>query len=157
MLLRKLTHSDVTPMIEIANYSIKNATKAQTLELIDKANTQFESGEGISWGMELDGKIIGSIGYYRGFANETGEIGYVMCEAFKRKGYMAEAATAVMNVGWNKLKLKRITAYTEIDNLASVLLLEKLGFRNTNQTFKHYTIFEMLRKDASKKDESSPV
>jgi ribosomal-protein-alanine N-acetyltransferase len=141
--LVQLNELHLDPMIEIAAFKMPDPTPDQAAEYIQKANADFEKGTGCTWGLEWEGELVGTIGFYRGFANQTGEIGYVMREDFKRKGFMAEAIETILNFGFKELELKKITAYTALDNTASVGLLEKLGFANTHFKFEKYTIFEI--------------
>lgn len=143
LILRNATCEDILPMIEIAGFKIQNPTEKDALDYIDRVEQDFRHHIGITWAMDLGGEMIGSIGYYRGFENRTGEIGYVMCEAHKRKGYMAEAIQAAVEFGFDQLQLKRITAFTEISNTASVNLLLKLGFSDTQKDHDKYRIFDI--------------
>lgn len=143
--LRQLTKEDVEAMVEIAAYKLPDPTPDQAEEYIIKANEDFENRTGYTWGLEHNKELVGTIGFYRGFANKTGEIGYVMREAHKRQGFMSEAILAILKYGFEILGLKKITAYTELSNTASVRLLEKLGFENTNFKFEKYNIFEIRK------------
>ncbi|MEZ4720978.1 MAG: GNAT family N-acetyltransferase [Flavobacteriales bacterium] len=141
--LRKITANDIIPMIEIAGFKIQNPTEKDALDYIERVDQDFRHHIGITWAMDFQGEMIGSIGYYRGFENRTGEIGYVMCESHKRRGFMSEAIVAAINFGFDELSLKRITAYTEISNKASVNLLLKLGFNDTKKDHDKYRIFDI--------------
>lgn len=142
MNLIQLNQNHLEPMIEISAFKMPDPTPNQALEYINKANADFEKGVGCTWGLEFKGELVGTIGFYRGFANQTGEIGYVMREDFKRQGFMTEAINTILDFGFNELGLKKITAYTALENTASVRLLEKTGFANTQFKFENYTIFE---------------
>lgn len=144
LLLREITVEDWKPMIEIAGFKIDQPTKEDAIKLIEQNHEIFEKRNGLTWGLDLNGEIIGTVGYYRGFERSTGEIGYVMCESYKRQGYMSEAISAAMQFGFETLQLKCITAYTKISKVPSVLLLEKLRFRDTQENFKEYRIFDIL-------------
>jgi ribosomal-protein-alanine N-acetyltransferase len=56
------------------------------------------------------------------------EVGYGIARASWGQGIGPEAVRAVVHYGFEHLKLNRIYAGTIADNLASVRLLEKLGF-----------------------------
>lgn len=84
------------------------------------------------WGIALPetNRIIGTICLWNLEAeNFRGEIGYELMPAFQGKGYMQEAVKAVVDYGFNTLKLHTITAWFHSDNMASQKLLEKLGFK----------------------------
>jgi [ribosomal protein S5]-alanine N-acetyltransferase len=57
------------------------------------------------------------------------ELGYILGRDHWRKGYVAEAATAVLDFAFRQLRARRIMADTDPDNDASIGLLEKLGFQ----------------------------
>lgn len=57
------------------------------------------------------------------------ELGYILGREHWRKGYLAEAATAVLDFAFRKLRARRIMADTDPDNKASIALLHKLGFQ----------------------------
>ncbi|HAW18568.1 MAG TPA: GNAT family N-acetyltransferase [Flavobacteriales bacterium] len=141
--LIQLLESHIFPMIEIASYKLGSATSEQALETIQKASAQFQEKIAITWGIEFNGEVIGSIGYYRGFENQCGEIGYVMRSNFKRRGYMIEATEAVIEFGFNELELKRIIAVTAIENFPSVKMLVRLGFIPTEEKIEVYSVFEL--------------
>lgn len=143
LILRQLNDNDVEPMVEISAFKLPDPTPDQAEEYIHKANADFIKGTSCIWGLESNGELIGTIGFYRGFTNKTGEIGYVMREDYKRQGFMSEAILAILEHGFRTLELKKITAYSDLSNTASVRLLEKLGFENTNFKFEKYNIFEI--------------
>lgn len=59
---------------------------------------------------------------------ERAEVGYSLHYNYFGKGMMNEALLKVMNYGFEVLKLKRIDAYTNKENLASIKLLERNNF-----------------------------
>ena len=111
-----------------------------------KINEDIQSGNSLHWGIELteNSVLIGTVGFYRGFMNKTGEIGYILNEAYRRKGYMVEAVTRVVEFGFTELRLDKIKAYTMEDNIASVQLLLKAGFTEVISDNKVYRLFLCL-------------
>ena len=71
---------------------------------------------------------MGTVGFYRGFTNKTGEIGYVLNEAFRGQGFMEEALKSAIYYGFSQLELETIIAYTDGDNHSSIRVLLKTGF-----------------------------
>jgi RimJ/RimL family protein N-acetyltransferase len=55
------------------------------------------------------------------------DIGFAFLPEFWNKGYALESATAVFSYGKDVLKLPRIVAITNKDNVTSGKLLERLG------------------------------
>ena len=98
-----------------------------------KIDHDYLAGSSIHWGI-ADAEtniIVGTCGYYRGFANESGELGYVLLPQFRSKGYMNVAMKSAIDFGLKNLELKRIWAATSPDNSAAIKLLEKLNFIKT--------------------------
>ncbi len=54
--------------------------------------------------------------------------GYWIGKEHRRRGYMSEAVSAILNFGFTDLELHRIQAYVDPENKSSRALLEKLGF-----------------------------
>jgi ribosomal-protein-alanine N-acetyltransferase len=121
-------------------------SKGKALEIIQRTAELYNQGETINWGMFLDSKLIGTIGYYRGFKNNIGEVGYVMHEDYHGKGYMSESIQKVLAYGFEDLDLKMIEAFTELSNEPSVRLLMKHGFVRSDRSLDEYTIFELYPK-----------
>lgn len=77
------------------------------------------------------GRIIGRCGIHNwNIDSERAEIGYVMHEeSFRKKGLMSEALIAIIEHGFEYLKLNRIDALVGVGNTASIRLLEKNNFK----------------------------
>lgn len=74
-------------------------------------------------------KQIGATGLKVDHDNNKAELGYWMSQEFWNKGYVTEAAKALVDFGFTQLKLKRIFA-THFDyNPASGRVLEKIGMQ----------------------------
>jgi ribosomal-protein-alanine N-acetyltransferase len=59
----------------------------------------------------------------------TAEIGYELHPSYQHKGIMQEALTTVLRYGFQVLQLKSITAFPSADNVPSIRLLERNGFK----------------------------
>lgn len=57
------------------------------------------------------------------------DIGFAFLPEFWSKGYASESASAVMSHARGALGLRRVLAITSQDNVASINVLRKLGFR----------------------------
>jgi RimJ/RimL family protein N-acetyltransferase len=57
------------------------------------------------------------------------EIGFAFLPRFRGKGYAFEAASAVMMLGLQTLRLERIVALTALDNHDSIKVLARLGLK----------------------------
>jgi RimJ/RimL family protein N-acetyltransferase len=73
----------------------------------------------------------------------TGIFGYVLHRDYWGCGYATEASRALLDFGFDRLGLHRITATCDVENKASYRVLEKLGMRREGHFWK----------DALKRDE----
>lgn len=133
--LRPVTLADTDDLFEYASDEEttrfvfpKNETKEETRASIAKYFMKEPFGK---YGIELKetGKMIGTIDLRVNEEHRNAEIGYVLNRAFWRKGYMVEAAEALLNLGFEKMDLIRIWAYHDSENPASGRVMEKLGFK----------------------------
>ncbi|MGC3771575.1 GNAT family N-acetyltransferase, partial [Enterococcus faecalis] len=123
--LRPVTLADTDDLFEYASDEEttrfvfpKNETKEETRASIAK----YFMGEPLGkYGIEVKetGKMIGTIDLRVNETNNVGELGYVLNRAFWGNGYMPEAATALIELGFAKMKLMRIFALHDQDNPAS--------------------------------------
>lgn len=78
-----------------------------------------------------NGKLIGTVGLVQDQKREFDKammLGYSLSEDYHGKGYMTEAAQAVIKYGFENVKLKLISAYCYPFNKASQRVIEKCGF-----------------------------
>ena len=57
------------------------------------------------------------------------QIGFTLSPTSQKQGYATEAVTGLLNVLFGKMRLHRVTATCDVENEASVRLLERLGMR----------------------------
>ena len=86
--------------------------KNYTFAIDNKSNGKF---------MGLFGLKIGQQKYKRA------EVWYKIHSDYWRKGYATEALKAMLNFGFNTLKLHRIEAGCAVENISSIKVLEKSG------------------------------
>jgi ribosomal-protein-alanine N-acetyltransferase len=65
----------------------------------------------------------------RGFF-QSGYLGYYVGVPFARRGYMTEGLSLVIRYAFDEVKLHRLEANIQPDNVASIALVRKLGFRH---------------------------
>jgi RimJ/RimL family protein N-acetyltransferase len=70
---------------------------------------------------------LGICGLYRRDTLDAPDLGFALRPAFWGQGYAREAAEAVLADGRGRLGMRRIVAITDLDNTASIGLLERLG------------------------------
>ena len=90
------------------------------------------------------GAVIGRAGFsYREGFDEP-ELGFIIGVPWQRRGYAEEVCRAVLAYGWSALEFRQVQALVEPENIPSVRLCEKLGFRkdeNVNVGEKEYYRF----------------
>jgi ribosomal-protein-alanine N-acetyltransferase len=129
--LRQLVTSDIPGIMEVSYFNrIQAKSPEEAIEMLGKIHERYTQGNSVHWGIEDMAlkEIVGTCGYYRGFENESGEIGYIVKEQHRRGGYMSEAVKLVVDFGFNVMKLKKVFAITAQKNLASQGVLRKNGF-----------------------------
>ena len=76
------------------------------------------------------GEIVGQLSlsqiFYRGFHNAY--LGYHLFGGFTRRGYMTEAVGMVLRYAFEELKLHRVEANVQPQNLPSIAVLKRNGF-----------------------------
>ncbi len=79
-------------------------------------------------------------GIFKGGPNENGyvEIGYGICDDMQKCGYATEGNGRLISWALNKMRVAGVIAETEKDNIASIRVLEKLGFEKTHETDEFY-------------------
>lgn len=131
--LRPVTLADVDDMFEYASdeecvkYVFpKHLTKEETKESIAVYFLATPLGK---YAVELksSGKMIGTIDLRIIEEKNSGEIGYTLNRHYWNQGYMTEAASAIVALGFEQLQLMKIFAIHDIDNPASGRLMEKIG------------------------------
>jgi len=75
------------------------------------------------------GEPIGICGLLKRDSLPDADIGFALLPRYRSKGYAFESAAAVLVLAGDTLGLKRVLAVTSPDNVASISLLEDLGFR----------------------------
>ena len=135
--LRALTLDDVPFVRDISFYDgIAATTDAEAAGILQRIEADMARGTSLHWGICLAGsdEVVATCGFYRGFDNGVGEVGYVVREAFRGRGIASEAVRLVVAFGLGELGLRAVAAYTSTENLASQAVLARLGFRQVPLT-----------------------
>jgi len=131
LVLDQLVKENVRQLLEITSFNDRAKTEEELDQLLQTIAEQQKGKQGVVWALYLDKEVIGTLGFYRGFENKEGEVGYVIREKYRRQGFLTEALTEVVRFGFEQLELNSISAYTTDYNHASVLALEQFGFIKT--------------------------
>lgn len=140
LLLRRLESADAAPLAayrsvpEVARYQSWDAPfpLAEAAALVAESSAADPRGAGwFQWAVErLDQPgIVGDVGVNRLEDGRQAVIGYTVAPAFQRRGYGAEAISRMLDHLLVEEGLHRVSAECDTRNLASVRLLEALGFR----------------------------
>ena len=100
--------------------------------MITEVNESFSKHEGIYWAMEekVSGRFIGYFGFWRLDKEHCrAEIGYALHPDYWSNGFMQETFVFMLEFAFTKLKVHSLEAHVNVDNQASMRLLERNGFR----------------------------
>jgi RimJ/RimL family protein N-acetyltransferase len=108
-------------------------TREETAEKVGQFSQAITlAGDGDYWqlAVELAGRVIGDV-YFKleSVANAAGEIGWTLHPDFTGRGYMAEAAGAVLDIAFLQIGLHRVSAQLDPRNDRSAALCRRLGMR----------------------------
>ena len=94
-----------------------------------QAKVFWNRGTEFTWAITLkeNGRLIGMIDARVGGCHLN--LGYVLSREYWRKGYMTEAVAAVIECGLGLEGIHRVWAVCDVENVASVRVLEKVGMR----------------------------
>lgn len=91
------------------------------------------------WGIELNGKLIGSVSIVNiNDYDQKAILGYCLAREFWSNGYTTEAVKAVLRYMLIEIGLNRIEASHSINNIASGRVLEKVGMLFEGQSKDYY-------------------
>jgi [ribosomal protein S5]-alanine N-acetyltransferase len=80
------------------------------------------------WAIALHGAVVGGINLRFSFTHRLGELGYSIARPHWNRGYVSEAATAVIDAAFvTHPDLNRIRAFADARNTASQRVMEKIG------------------------------
>ncbi|WP_044640017.1 GNAT family N-acetyltransferase [Risungbinella massiliensis] len=118
---------DVTRFMNISHFTDENQAK-DMITLLDELAQDHKAIRFAILEQECN-EIIGSCGYNSlDFENAKAEIGYDIAKAYWGRGYASEAIQSLLDYGFSDLKLNRIEAKVEPDNVNSIKVLQKLNF-----------------------------
>lgn len=105
---------------------------AQAVRRIEQFHADFSDREGIRWAIvrRADDQFLGTCGFWRVVkAHYRAEIGYELDPEWWGRGIMTEAVAAVLNFGFDTMRLHSVEAQIAPENVGSQRVLEKVGFR----------------------------
>jgi len=90
------------------------------------------AGKIVVWAIaNLNDQLIGIAGYWRmQLDHHRSEVGYLIDAPYHGQGYGTETLRAVIDFGFKVLKLHKIEADVDPENIASLKLLKRFGFQH---------------------------
>ena len=109
--------------------------ESQTREFIGRSRELLTDERAGLWGVRTnsDPQLLGCVGFWYFHEPPRLELLFAMSERVWRRGYACEASLRMIEYGREQLRLRSILASTDSPNLASIALLEKLGFVLTEE------------------------
>lgn len=139
--MRPFAYSDIPDFLayrldpDIARFQSWSVLDAETAgDFIDvmQATKPGVPGDGYQMGVALRDSdlLIGDL-YLKllEYDRRQAEIGYTVSRQYQGKGYGTEAVTGLLDYVFFVLELHRVIAYAATENVRSVKLLERVGFR----------------------------
>ena len=158
LILRTLTEYDSQDIFEIRSNSEINKflhrnppkNSLEGLDFVMDIKKKSERDEIVFFGITLKNnpKLIGTVCLWK-FSEDrkTAELGYELLPSFHGKGIMSEAINFILSYGFTELRLEKIEAFTNRNNLNSIKLLQRSNFYlNENRRDENYPenlIFEV--------------
>ena len=139
LLIRSLAAADASDLVhalsdpEVMRFSIGGVhTLDDTSRFIERSICSYEENGFGSWALveKASSRLIGFCGLALQTVEERQEteIGYRLARQFWGQGFASEAASAVLVYGFGQLKLESVIAIVQPENVASVRVVEKIGF-----------------------------
>jgi RimJ/RimL family protein N-acetyltransferase len=136
LILRRIRDNDLTALVayrndpRVAEYQMwESYDEIKGKELITDKNPGDEGYFQFALETKATRELIGDFMLKTQADKRLAEIGYTLAFNFQGKGLAREAAMAVIDYAFNILKMYRLSASVDPRNLASLKLLEHLGFR----------------------------
>lgn len=168
LILRPVSIDDVDDMFEYASdpETVEQVTfyahdsKETTLNSIkDIFITRPERGnpEAFAIVLKATGKMLGTCDFFKGYGQDTYEMGYILNKKYWRQGIAFEAAQAVLNYAFNGFGVRRMMVRHLSENNKSEGLIRKLGFvyegelrqflKNKQGTYSDVKMYSMLKEE----------
>ena len=105
--------------------------RADAADFVTKAAEWWDAETELTWAIHADRRWVGMLGLHRVERGESAEIGYWVAAPARGRGYLTEAARAVIDFAFDPeaLDLKRVAWRAVVGNVASARTARTLGFR----------------------------
>jgi [ribosomal protein S5]-alanine N-acetyltransferase len=129
--VKNINNLNVSRWLTVVPYPYKNKDARKWIEK-QKEKSKKKLRDSYQFSIEIKSEriIIGGIGIHNiDKTQDTATIGYWLGEKYWRQGYGSEALRAILDLAFNKLKLRRLEAEIYKNNPSSGKLLKKYGFK----------------------------
>jgi ribosomal-protein-alanine N-acetyltransferase len=137
-ILRRMLPEDADDMYEYAHDAqvteyltwSPHQNKGYTRDYLLYIKGRYRVGDFFDWAIVCKdtGKMIGTCGFTRfDYANNCGEIGYVVNPSYQGQGIATEVCAKIIEFGFCRLELNRIECKYMVGNEASRRVMEKNG------------------------------
>lgn len=116
-------------LAEVRDFCLRNSTEEPFRPSI---YTQF------ALTIKEDGELVGDVGVILSADGAQAELGFSLSPPFMGMGYAREAVYALLGYLFEEVRLHRVHASVDPDNVRSIRLLERLGFRLEGHLVKSY-------------------
>lgn len=147
LLLRKILPDDAEEVFEwmgdpeVCKYerwephSCSAYSRGYIMEVFDG----YKSDRLYQWGIELDGRLIGSVSVVGiDDYDQKAILGYCLAQKYWSNGYTTEAVKAVLGYMFKEVGINRIEASHSVNNMASGRVMEKAGMLLEGQAKDYY-------------------
>jgi len=120
---------------EVAKYLSDDDTPKDLMSAMQEVSywaNLFNYKNSFYWAIALadSNKLIGTCGFHNwSKCHRRAEISYDLDSMYWNKGITTKAINAIIDFGYRVMKLQRLQAVAAIDNISSIRVLEKTGFK----------------------------
>ncbi|MEG4055146.1 MULTISPECIES: GNAT family N-acetyltransferase [unclassified Microcoleus] len=109
----------------------------QVEEMLAENQKLFSEKKFGLWSIETktEQEVIGFVGLWYFFQEEQPQLVYALLPTATKKGYASEAATKILEYGFNELGFEYVVASCDRPNIESQKVAERLGMRQVEERF----------------------
>ena len=111
------------------------STKENTISFINNINNDIKNHKRLYWGIEIDDKIIGTIGFLN-LKKTQAEIGFGISKDYWGTGIIQICVEFLINYAKINLNINQLIVGTHKENKRSINFIKKFQFIETHQTVK---------------------
>ena len=127
-LANNMSNKNVSRLMSRIYFPYKKSDAKKFINEILKEKNKNQP-EKIVFGIEINGKVCGAVGFSDIVLKHKARIGYWLGEDYWSRGIMSKAVKKMIIYGVKELKFKRIEALVFLKNKGSKKVLEKNGFK----------------------------